>query len=226
VTTPRATGCRLIPEADCPLYLRALVRALDGTTVSQLSLPLVARPMGTPRRKSAVLILLADGPQGPDLLLTARAATLRSHAGQPAFPGGAAEPGEDAVATALREAQEETGLDPASVTAVALLPELFLPPSGYLVAPVLGHWERPGPVAVVDPAETAVVARVPVSTLADPACRGRIRFPGGQLGPAFDLPGLLVWGFTGALVDLVLRLGGWARPWDADRRFELPERAG
>ena len=182
--------------------------------------------MGTPRRRSAVLILLAEGVRGPDLLLTARAATLRSHAGQPAFPGGVAEPGEDAVATALREAQEETGLDPATVTPVALLPDLFLPPTGYLVTPVLAHWARPGPVAVVDPAETAAVARVPLATLADPVRRGRVRFPGGQLGAAFDLPGLLVWGFTGMLVDLVLRLGGWERPWDADRRFELPGQAG
>ena len=212
-------------EADCPKFLDPLVRAVDGATVADL-LPNVARPVGTPRRRSAVLMLLADGPPGPDILLTARATTLRSHAGQPAFPGGAAEPGEDAVATALREAQEETGLDPSSVTAVALLPELFLPPSGYLVVPVLAHWDRPGPVAVVDPAETAVVTRVPLDTLADPARRGRTRFPGGHYGAAFDLPDLLVWGFTGALVDLVLRLGGWEQPWDPERHLELPGRAG
>jgi 8-oxo-dGTP pyrophosphatase MutT (NUDIX family) len=67
-----------------------------------------------------------------------RAASLRRHAGQPAFPGGAADPDDaDEVATALREAAEEVGLDPASTTTVALLPRLWIPVSGYVVTPVL-----------------------------------------------------------------------------------------
>src|SRR5215475_14446530 len=68
-------------------------------------------------RPSAVLILLADDrPSGPDVLLLQRAADMRNHAGQPAFPGGGAdETDSDAVATALREANEEVGLDPATV---------------------------------------------------------------------------------------------------------------
>src|SRR5262245_48202692 len=64
-------------------------------------------------RRSAVLILLGEEPgAGPDVLILKRAATLRSHAGQPAFPGGASDPDDaDAAATALREATEEVGLD-------------------------------------------------------------------------------------------------------------------
>ena len=66
-----------------------------------------------------MLVLFGDGPDGPDLLLIERARDLRSHAGQPAFPGGAIDPGDvDAVGAALREAAEETGLDPAGVDVV------------------------------------------------------------------------------------------------------------
>ena len=80
-------------------------------------------------------MLFADGSDigesGPDVLLIERAADMRSHAGQPAFPGGAADPGDNGpVSTALREAQEETSLDPAGVTPVAALPQMWLPPSG------------------------------------------------------------------------------------------------
>ncbi len=140
---------------------------------------------------------------------------MRSHAGQPAFPGGANDPGEDAVAAALREGQEETGLQPDSVLPVGLFPELYLPPSGFLVRPVLAYWREPGEVSPVDPAETAVVARVPVADLVDPANRGTVRHPSGFVGPAFQVADLLVWGFTAGLVDALLdprRLGGAVGP--------------
>ena len=147
---------------------------------------------------------------------------MRSHAGQPAFPGGAADPGEDAIAAALREGQEETGLVPTSVLPAALLPDLYLPPSGFIVSPVLAYWQQPGDVGPVDPAETAVVARVPIAELVDPANRGQVFHPSGFVGPAFEVAGLLVWGFTAGLVDTLLELGGWSVPWDRNRSFELP----
>jgi 8-oxo-dGTP pyrophosphatase MutT (NUDIX family) len=161
-------------------------------------------------------MLLAEGPDGPDLLLTERASTLRTHAGQPAFPGGAIDAGEDAVTAALREGQEETGVDPASVTPLLLMPRLYLPASEFVVQPVLAYWHRPGPVAPVDPAETALVARVPISTLADPANRIWARF-GSYEGVGFAVAGMLVWGFTAALIDALLDLGGWAQPWQSDQ---------
>jgi 8-oxo-dGTP pyrophosphatase MutT (NUDIX family) len=175
-------------------------------------------------RPSAVLVLLGeqDG-AGPDVLLLERAATLRSHAGQPAFPGGAADPGDrDLVATALREATEEVGLDSSSTTVVATLPRLWIPVSGYVVTPVLAWWHAPHPVAPMDLAEVARVDRLSVEELVDPANRLRVRHPSGYVGNAFRVRGMLVWGFTAGILSTLLDLAGWARPWDEDRVAELP----
>ena len=173
------------------------------------------------RRHAAVLVLLGDGAvsdgvvsegaDGPDVLLLRRADTLGSHPGQVAFPGGATDPADDGpVGTALREAFEETGVLAEGVRPLAMLPELYVPVSGFLVTPVLAHWEQPSPVAPVDPAETAAVARVPIAHLADPANRFRVRHPSGYVGAAFSAPGMLVWGFTAGLLSGLLdarRLG-------------------
>jgi 8-oxo-dGTP pyrophosphatase MutT (NUDIX family) len=172
-------------------------------------------------RPSAVLILLGEdtahegGPGGPDVLILQRAPDMRTHAGQPAFPGGATDPGDDGPAgTALREAGEEVGLDPASVAVLATLPPLWIPVSGFVVTPVLAWWRRPHPVRPLDPAEVARVVRVPVAELTDPANRVRVQHPSGWVGPAFRVRQMLVWGFTGGVIDVLLRLAGWNRPWD------------
>lgn len=213
-------GRRLVGDEHLPRWMHQLVTNIDGSPLPGPIRNLASlAPPGA--KHSSVLMLLADGPAGPDLLLTARAATLRSHAGQPAFPGGRHDPGEDAVTAALREGEEETGLQPSTVVPAALLPDLYLPPSGYLVCPVLAYWREPGEVGPVDPRETAAVARVPISELVDPANRGRARHPGGYVGPAFQVADLLVWGFTAGLVDILLTLGGWSGPWDEERYFDL-----
>ncbi|BCL14410.1 NUDIX hydrolase [Micromonospora sagamiensis] len=184
-------------------------------------------PLHTPTsggRQSAVLVLLAEEPDvGPDVLVLQRAATLRNHAGQPAFPGGAADPDDaDATATALREANEEVGLDPATVTVLAELPKLWIPVSDFVVTPVLGWWHRPHPVHPREPAEVAHVARLPVAELVDPENRMRVRHPSGWTGPAFSARGMLVWGFTAGVLATLLEMGGWARPWPRNRVLDLP----
>ena len=175
-------------------------------------------------RESAVLILLGEqAPGQPDVLLIERAHDMRSHPRQVAFPGGAVDDVDvDAVAAALRESEEETGLEPSGVRVVATLPALFLPPSGFVVTPVLAWWERPSPVSVVDPRAVASVHRVPVAELVDPENRFRVAHPSGYVGAAFRVRGLLVWGFTAGLLDRLLRLAGWERPWDEDRIEPLP----
>jgi len=155
-----------------------------------------------------------------------RATTLRSHAGQPAFPGGASDPGDGGpVGTALREAAEEIGLDPATVQVVATLPAMWLPPSGFVVTPVIAWWREPHPIGPADRAEVARVVRVPLAELAAPGNRVRVRHPSGYVGPAFTVRGMLVWGFTAGLLDVVLRLGGWEREWDGSREVALPPEA-
>ena len=174
-------------------------------------------------RRAAVLVLFGDGPGGPDVLLIEKSPHLRSHAGQPAFPGGGLEPGDaDAAAAAVREAEEETGLDPAGVDVLATLPELWVPPSGNAVTPVLAWWREPSEVHRADPGEVAAVARVPIADLVDPANRVSLRGPRGYVGPAFRVAGMLVWGFTAGVLDRLLEMGGWARPWDPDTVIDLP----
>ena len=223
----------------------------------------------TTPRESAVLILVgvlddvaaeSDGPapDGPaadlDLLLIQRAATLRAHPGQVAFPGGRLDP-EDGdpedpddvlqlpggpvaaayVRAALREAQEETGLDPSGIEILGALPKAPVPVSGHDVTPVVGWWTRPSAVDVVDHAESSLVFRVPVLDLVDPDRRhtaevtreGANRPTLRHRSPAFRVPRqitdpvggadeVVVWGFTGILLDRVLEASGWARPWPKD----------
>jgi len=166
-------------------------------------------------RESAVLVLFGEAADGPDLLLIQRASTVSSHAGQPAFPGGAVDPDDvDVVAAALREAEEETGVDPSGVDVFATLPALWLAPSGFVVTPVLGWWRTSSPVGVVDPGEVESVVRVPLDELLDPLNRCSVRHPSGYVGPGFAVRGMLVWGFTAGLLSRLLALAGLERPWD------------
>jgi len=177
---------------------------------------------GSPRRAS-VLILFGEGADGPEVLLTERSHDLRSHAGQIAFPGGAQDATDaDEVACALREAEEETGLDPAGVDVFGELPEFWLPPSNFAVTPVLGWWRTASAVRAVDPAETASVHLVPVAALVDPANRVTFDHPSGYRAAGFQVQGLTVWGFTAALLDRLFDLAGWAEPWDKRRVIDLP----
>ncbi|GGK46931.1 NUDIX hydrolase [Micrococcus flavus] len=202
-------------------------------------------PVPAEARPSAVLILfgaLDDVPAARscrgvhpavDVLLTQRAATLRQHAGQVAFPGGRVDPEDgDVVATALREAREETGLDPAGVDVLGVLPPVPVSVSGHVVHPVVGWWRRASEVGVVDHGEAAAVFRMPVADLVAPVNRVRVARPGGRRGitPGFLVEDRLVWGFTAALLDRVLHLLGWDEPWDearvVDAATRLPLRRG
>lgn len=204
-----------------PDYLRRLV---DSAT----ELPLRHRmPQATSTaRRSAVLILFGEGVAGPDVLLIEKSAHLRSHAGQPAFPGGGVDPGDDfPIGTALREAHEEAGIDPGGVRVLTTLQELYLPPSDRLVVPVIGWWDDPREVWVGDPYEVARVARVPLAELADPANRFRVRIPNGFVGPAFGVADMLVWGFTAGILEAILEAAGLALPWDERDVRSLPDAA-
>jgi 8-oxo-dGTP pyrophosphatase MutT (NUDIX family) len=223
-SAPRAVA---VSDAGLPGWLDPVVRTAREIRPRQLSRFLPPPEGGRP---AAVLVLFGEGRRGPELLLMERASSLRSHAGQPSFPGGALDPGDGdphgdgPVRAALREAEEETGLDPSGVQVFGVLPALYIPVSDFVVTPVLGWWREPSPVAPVDPAETARVFTASVADLADPDRRGTTVHPSGWRGPAFVVGPALVWGFTAGLIDRLLHHAGWERPWDRDRLLSLDGR--
>ncbi|KGN38068.1 NUDIX hydrolase [Knoellia subterranea KCTC 19937] len=182
-------------------------------------------PPGEVGRRSAVLMLFGpteDG--GTDVVLTARSRELRSHPGQVSFPGGRVDPTDAGVVdAALREAEEEVGVEPDSVDVVGELPELFLMPSDNSVTPVLGWWPVPGEVRVVDPGEVERVERVRLDELLDPANRFTVAHPSGYRGPGFEAGGLFVWGFTALLLNGAFELAELNVPWDESVERPIPE---
>lgn len=175
-------------------------------------------------RHAAVLILFTDSPD-PEVTLIVRASTLRRHAGQVAFPGGGQDP-EDAtvVAAALREANEEVGLDPRLVRVLGCLPVSWVPRSRYDVTPVVALWDGSQQLRAVDLGEVESVVQVRVADLVDPVARVSGRHPSGFVGPAFWAGDLMVWGFTAYLLDLVFAEAGWAQPWEATNTVDVPAR--
>ncbi len=185
----------------------------------------VAVRPGIGGRPAAVLILISDGDRGPELVFVERASTLRTHAGQIAFPGGAADAGDvDLVDTALREAHEEIGVDRLGVEVMGSLPPAHVAVSGFDVTAVVACWRSPSTVHVADPREVASVQLISVADLADPDHRVQVAHPSGYTGPAFEVGGWLIWGLTAHLVDGVLDLAGWQQPWDTSRRVPIPAR--
>ncbi len=184
-------------------------------------------PPGGGARRGAVLMLFGDGPTGGELLLTERAHDMRSHPGQVSFPGGAIDPGETDVEAALREAQEEIGVDPDGVAVFGRLPELWLPPSNFAVTPILGWWREPAAVRIVSPAEVHAIHHVPIEELLDPEHRVMVRHPrvdyrspGFLIGPDKDV---ILWGFTGGIIARLFDFLGWTRPWDETQVRDLPD---
>jgi 8-oxo-dGTP pyrophosphatase MutT (NUDIX family) len=194
-----------------------------AVAAERMAVPAALTPPPAGGRRSAVLILFGEGRTGPDLLFVQRGPNLRRHAGQPAFPGGAIDEADGGpVPAALREAAEEALVDPSGVDVLAVLPDLYIPRSGFSVTPVLAWWRQPGPVGPGDLAEIASVSRVPVADLADPANRLTAAYPSGPGGPAFQAGDMLIWGFTGLVLDRLLALGGWELPWDTGKVTLLP----
>lgn len=183
-------------------------------------------PAGGNARRGAVLMLFSEHAEGGgEVLLTERAHHMRSHPGQVSFPGGSIDPGESVVEAALREAWEETGLDPATVHVFGDLPELWLPPSNFAVTPVLGWWEEPTRLAITSPDEVHQIHRVRIADLLDPEHRVSVRHPSGWMGPGFMIGpdrDVILWGFTGGIISRLFDYVGWTRDWDVSRVRDLP----
>jgi 8-oxo-dGTP pyrophosphatase MutT (NUDIX family) len=162
-------------------------------------------PSATESTPAAVLVGLVDRADGPALLLTQRTEHLRDHAGQICFPGGRMEPGdESAAAAALREAEEEIGLDPARVSIIGQLPP-YQTVTGFQIHPVVG-WISPPFALRPDPFEVAEAFEVPLHFVLEPNNHRRQSYRRGPVTRGYYvLPyqGRFIWGATaGILVNL------------------------
>ncbi|WP_035916603.1 NUDIX hydrolase [Knoellia sinensis] len=183
-----------------------------------------APPEGATKLSAVLMLFGPTGDGGEDVVLTARSRHLRAHPGQVSFPGGRVDPTDAGpIDAALREAEEEVGVVPASVEVVGAMPPLYLTPSANAVTPVLGWWPEPGEVRVVDPREVERVERVRVDELLDPGRRFTVTHPSGYRGPGFEAGGLFVWGFTALLLNAVFDLAGLTQPWDDTLERPIPE---
>lgn len=172
-------------------------------------------------RSAAGLVLLYPLDEAPHLLLTVRGGSLRNHTGQVSLPGGAVDVDEAIEATAVREAEEEVGLERTAVEVVGRLTPLHIPVSGYLLHPVVGvSFARPRFQAAEW--EVARLLEVPLSVLADPATIRREERTFQRNGtattvnvPYFEVDGEKVWGATAMVLAELLALAarvGIVRP--------------
>ncbi|MGH8933297.1 MAG: NAD(P)H-hydrate epimerase [Egibacteraceae bacterium] len=159
-------------------------------------------------RVGAALALLSEAGGELELVYTRRREDLTNHPGQISFPGGRVEPGERVEEAAVREAVEEVGLDPATVTVLGTLEAFYIPPSRFWLATVVARWDRPHPLVPAE-AEVAEVLHVSYATLVDPAAWRVVRLlsRGGWFW-AWQLDDRhLLWGATAvataALLDLL-----------------------
>lgn len=162
---------------------------------------------GTP---AAVLVAITDRPE-PGVILTVRREHLRTHAGQVAFPGGRIDPGEDAIAAALREAQEEILLDPASVEVIGTI-EAYRTVTHYRVTPVIGVIP---PALPLEPHEHEVADwfEAPLRHLLDP--RNQLRQSAlfqGRTRHYYEImwEGRRIWGATAAMIVNLSRRLQWS----------------
>jgi len=166
-------------------------------------------------RKAAALILLYPLAERAHLLLTVRASQLAQHAGQVSFPGGSLEANETVHQAALRETQEEVGVDPSQVRLIGLLSPLYIPVSGFALHPVVGVTDRP-PALKAAAEEVWRVLETPLAellTTAGPNRGYRWHEDRCYQVPYFEVGGERVWGATAMiLAELITIVGASLEP--------------
>jgi len=190
-------------------YLSDRLRApLPGPDVQRRFCPQPAQPAWDPAagpvdaRRAGALLLLYPGPDGPTIALTRRRDDLRHHGGQISLPGGGVHAGETPAEAARREAQEEVGLDPATVRVLGELSPLWVFVSGFVVHPVIAVTET-RPLFEPCPHEVDLVIEAPLAALRDPRLLRwdrRLRQGAEVWVPYFDVDGHQVWGATAMMI--------------------------
>ena len=159
---------------------------------------------------AAVLLPLYGWPEEPGLVFTERRADLRRHAGEISFPGGRRDPGDaDLRATALREAEEEIGLDPAAVELGERLPATSTFVTGYRIHPFVGRIPHPGELGLrPNPTEVETVLTFSLALLREGYAIRRLVRRGVPIHtPTYEVEGQLIWGATARILgDLLDRL--------------------
>lgn len=192
-----------------------IVRYLRGELSYDLDKELAQVPEGM--RVAAVLAPLYAYEGRPHLLFTRRSTRLSAHRGEISFPGGSREPGDGSLEqTALREAQEEIGLDPARVDVLGMLQPVVTVVSNFIIMPFVGYLRAgPGPL-YANPLEVESIIEAPLTALAEPAIFHSEEWM--RAGEAhtvyfFDYGPNRIWGATGRmLVDLLGRLRAAEEP--------------
>jgi 8-oxo-dGTP pyrophosphatase MutT (NUDIX family) len=160
---------------------------------------------------AAVLLPLYGWPEEPGLIFTERRADLSRHAGEISFPGGRPDPGDaDLRQTALREAEEEIGLDPAAVELGEALPTTGTFVTGYRIHPFVGRIPHPEELSLrPNPAEVETVLTFSLEVLREGYEIRRLVRRGVPIHtPTYEVDGHLIWGATARILgDLLERLG-------------------
>ena len=197
-------------KLDYNLLARRLKEPLPGAHAHE---PLRAVPVGAlkptfehklPPRPGSVLILLYNGEDRIKFPLTVRQDYLGTHGGQISFPGGKAEEGEDAIETALREAEEEIGIDRSEVNVIGTLTQFFVIPSNFLVTPVIGVMKGK-PAFKADPIEVQRILEGSLDELiTEDAIQTREIIAAKTyrlMAPHFEIDGEVVWGATAMMLN-------------------------
>jgi len=213
---PFLAGCDILSTMDVLNLLQntnAVVALLQQRLFSiEQAISLVDNVEGfhPEARRSAVLLPLFELQGKPHLLFIRRAATLRAHSGEIAFPGGKADPEDSSLLhTALREAREEVGIVPEHVVPLGVLPPVFTVMSNYLITPVVGFLPAGLGDLQLQPSEVAEDIIVPLDGLADPAILHTELWGSAQKQRTvyfFDYGTYRIWGATGRILATLLDL--------------------